>query len=614
MTELYLNNIKAILPENFSCKLTSENPYFTTSGQYSYNIDLPAEANINIFGHINRVDSDSEYSTYDAVLRVCNATVFTGSATITSRTDKCIKVQLLGGNALLNFKNKIENKYIDELELGNWGEIFEGAYYSGRGKGKTYGIFYRHIYLEYLSLISSTSVEEAQKWLIDYCFGLTNEWVAFPIYNETSETMCNDWVRRQRNEAYQLEYRMSLLEGDEQVGNGYPQIKFCIQPYLLPMVKRIFKVLRYKIDISLISDWFKEIFIACANDNIELRKSLPHWTVNDLITQLEYFLGVVFDSEDGVNIVVKPRYNYHSTITNINNIVDEWTVESQEDDLQNIGYSETNKYDRLEDDIRSIAKTSHFNSYEAMVDEFAAEQEDFYELYKGRILYAGDRAYIIKSGGSFKEVDIFTHRIIGDDNDLDRELKICPVQFKSATLDYVVPTDDPNVDKIFISEPYEAMSKPDLKSVSFTEQEGANDEIVNIEDVIEGEEDITREEQSDIMHVALNNGEMENHLFNYIPVPYTHPRPVWLSDKSRTKSLALKSISGLSTLYDNTIALEPIIDRQQKYCFQFVTDTIVRPNSIFIIRNQRYLCEKIEYNITDKGMNKLATGYFYKLI
>jgi hypothetical protein len=37
------------------------------------------------------------------------------------------------------------------------------------------------------------------------------------------------------------------------------------------------------------------------------------------------------------------------------------------------------------------------------------------------------------------------------------------------------------------------------------------------------------------------------------------------------------------------------------------------PTDVFIIRNKRYGCEKIEANITADGFDRLMTGYFYEM-
>ncbi len=39
----------------------------------------------------------------------------------------------------------------------------------------------------------------------------------------------------------------------------------------------------------------------------------------------------------------------------------------------------------------------------------------------------------------------------------------------------------------------------------------------------------------------------------------------------------------------------------------------MKPTRAFLIHGQRFACEKLEYNITAKGVSPLVTGYFYKL-
>ena len=38
MTELYIDGVSVVLPDNFSTTIKRENPFFTHSGEYSYDI------------------------------------------------------------------------------------------------------------------------------------------------------------------------------------------------------------------------------------------------------------------------------------------------------------------------------------------------------------------------------------------------------------------------------------------------------------------------------------------------------------------------------------------------------------------------------------------------
>ena len=50
-----------------------------------------------------------------------------------------------------------------------------------------------------------------------------------------------------------------------------------------------------------------------------------------------------------------------------------------------------------------------------------------------------------------------------------------------------------------------------------------------------------------------------------------------------------------------------------KFCFKFMSDNIPNTRSIFIANSKKYICEKIETDIDDEGINKLMTGYFFEL-
>ena len=54
-------------------------------------------------------------------------------------------------------------------------------------------------------------------------------------------------------------------------------------------------------------------------------------------------------------------------------------------------------------------------------------------------------------------------------------------------------------------------------------------------------------------------------------------------------------------------------NRKVKHVFKFLADQMPDPTNIFVIRNKRYGCEKIEANVNEEGYDKLMTGYFYEM-
>lgn len=46
---------------------------------------------------------------------------------------------------------------------------------------------------------------------------------------------------------------------------------------------------------------------------------------------------------------------------------------------------------------------------------------------------------------------------------------------------------------------------------------------------------------------------------------------------------------------------------------KFKSADIPDPSKIYIIRNKRFVCEKIEMEVKDETINPIYTGYFYML-
>ena len=102
MIELYLNKKMAALPEDLNFTFLQENPYFTSNSNSSLNIELPLYGcmdNLNIFGHINRLDVTKKRVVLDAELRASGIVYLSGSAIVNEITDASVKIQLVSGNS-----------------------------------------------------------------------------------------------------------------------------------------------------------------------------------------------------------------------------------------------------------------------------------------------------------------------------------------------------------------------------------------------------------------------------------------------------------------------------------------------------------------------------------
>lgn len=659
MTQVFINGQEVVVQNKTSIKLIKENPFFTKSGSSTLGITLPMhiEQNIKVLGHLNRLDNLTTPITLSATIKSGNKTIITGEAVVIEITEKSVKVQILGGTALMNFHNKMDNIYIDELDLGKWGMSYGG---DSQATNTVYPLF-MNLWYQYTTVGPGYNKDNEQRKLVDALFGFNNEWVAFPIYNETSGVMCNDWIFRVvmnngvstwGEKGYYIEPRSNI---DGYAANGYPQVRFVVQPYLLPMIERVFEALGYSIDLSSLenNELFSKIFIASANESPYRNKALPHWTVKEFITQLENFFGATFDvNEESKRITIMRRSEYIGRgVVEIGEVLDEFTTSTDDNknalSTSNVGYSEVDPFAKFEDWIVNNAQRKYYETYDQFVldvlnhDGILETNPNYYDKYKSYIIEVGDRkgvCWVCKNtnGGLLTSriiaANYLKDRIVKENNkEVDIELKIVPVKVVTDSELGVYQKDAYNNDVLFttLNGDYYYMSAPDHPVRTWEEERSYSDEsiITDVEAAINGEESIENS-KDDLMRIAINAGAFSLH-YTWLTIEgfdtfyHKYPKPVVFSIQPENSINGTSDIKryGLNltdaytekSLATEVFASEPKVNTNKKYCIKFITNDILNPGFKFIIRNQTYLCEKLEYQIKETGVEKLVTGYFYRL-
>ncbi|MBR5860784.1 MAG: hypothetical protein IKY71_05480, partial [Bacteroidaceae bacterium] len=660
MIQLFLNEQEVHIQTNSSIKLIKENPLFTKSSSSTFTISIPMTVpqNVKVLGHLNRIDLSQSTITFTAKLIIDSKTWITGEAVITEITKELVKLQILAGTSLMNFHNKTETIYIDELDLGIW-----PVSYIGDSVKSTYGMFYT-IWGEYVRLKKLYNIRTAQEYLFNSLFG-NNDWVAFPIYNETSEIMCNDWIFRhvvdeeesdRDNVALEPRYSINKQYSEQ----GYPQVRFSIQPYLITMIKKVFRTLGYSIDVSSLENdkLFSKIFIACANEEINCNSSLPHWTVSEFIEQLENFYGLVFTVDETDNkLSLATRSDFcNCGVYEINDVLDEFTVSCEKEDAvtfsdKNIGYEDVDPFTRIDISILQHAHHKYYNTLQDFLnDRETLGGQAYYDNFKGYIIHVKDskESFIVTAPDAenadspwFRRVDFFKNR---GATDSDVNLKIVPVK---CNYEYEVDSFingniwdgyfsylDSRSTAIFRGGAYR-MAKTDIPLRAWTEPINTGTNNIYITDIvaaINGEENITEYDKDDLMRVAINANaysKLKGMTLNksYRTIYRFFPKPITYSwekeyeydydyqDKQNTEIYGLNLCDGIPTtsIASEVFGKGPKIEAYKKYCIRFITDKILNPNYRFIIHNQVYLCEKLEYTTKDDSMDKIVTGYFYRL-
>lgn len=687
MIELFLDNKPAVLRENVSIKLTRENVYFTKTGSYTYDVELPLQVkeNRDIFGNINRIDTVTEYHVFHAVLRVDNEVLLDGKAVINQVTDSAVKIQLLGGNSEMNFYTKGEELYVDELDLGDW--MHELSYQpvplpaeKGTAFNRAVLDWWECVDIRFLNKPESqdkTKAENAYEWWKNRWWKFEeipnekgyddydNRGVAFPVINTNSQwnsycesgLLCNEIVMRKHGTDgngygyYFPEYR---LEWENQVdkSDGTPQVCPSYMPMLCRTICKVIEAVGYEIDISglqrLYTDnsLFKRIFIVTANNRVDIAKALPHWTVNEFLTQVERFLGVVFEVDELTKYctLVNHQTWWTDTPIPIEDIVDECTSEVSKEDtndvsIGNIGFSmEDSEYHLSEEILGAATIDNRFTSYSQMQTylQNGASADDKNKLFNV-LGHQFILATIKDANGNvteyyFKEVNQFGALMRQDKKDIDVELKIVPATTTMQNVPFVVTSTYTQNGKTYYSE-YKVDEVPmPILTIEGPSDVGekllvrAADTVkTDLESLIEGETTVDSASEIDKMYVAYVPESMTaiaNANMSCVgEYPVVQPCSAYevkanaYGNKhiSAQNYLTLQKLNDKETIGNTSFADGTVIDTTVKYCIKFISNEVLKPTRAFLIHGQRFACEKLEYQITAKGVSPLVTGYFYKL-
>ena len=595
-TALYLND-KQVYPDGSqSIKLTKENPYFTQSDSYTLDVTLPMaiKENRTLFNNINRIERSKKSERMKCRLIVDNRLLLDGSAKITHISEQEVKVQLLGGNSEINFLSDEEANYIDNLDLG----VVTGERNSSQAGDLTYSV--------------STGIRFRQS----------------DVYDETAE------VR-----------------------------KTCWQFGLVDITKQIFKVFGFEVaECSVDKLPWNEIYVASAKSTTIVAHVLPHWSLRTFIDELCKFFNVsVIIDQEHKTVRIKDNPTFFSSKDCIYiEPVDEYTVEMNEDSdahalaSDNLRFdmsgSEHHDYDMIPDNVRENAITDTFASRAAAYAAWSAGSDDdktgrIYASPVGK--FTGWLHDYTDVGGDeekleFTQIDVFAPLIRNDKTDNETELKICPVAM--GEIEYEYSYGFGNRDNIqwhtnSWKEHVPSLQNPTGNDTvgsfggsrssyggSFGSSGSSSSYDATIQEYIEGEASIEKEEKEDRLQVMFMDDVMQPCYYHNgirdtdeelsVSAGFTDYQ-YKKAHKSGTQhthwSLSLNKCEAthyLGQLHENGF----IFNLSAKYCIKFLSKEMPDPTKVFIIRNKRYGCEKVEAQIDSLGIEQLMTGYFYEMM
>lgn len=597
--QIIINNRPAFIKKGSSFQFVSENRHFTGSDSYTLSITFPLKdcpENLAIFGSINRCDVEKEQVKFDCTI-VDRNFVRDGVITVTSISDAEVKTQFLEGRSVQNFDNSFDEVYINELDLG-----FYSPTVSDTPAYLTRGIDYGQMY------------------------------VALPWVNNTSGNIQNQM----------------LVDFDTEVWSWASGLKgLSFQPYLIYIIRQICMALGYSADLTDMENSNYRYLIICnalpnAWENRKWKSILPNWTVTEFFEQIGYLLGADFIIDHKgksvrmefvrKDIEALPQYC-------VENVVDAYSADVSQDNectyieqvnmkFADCGHQAWKAYScdwfirENRDRIKEFETAEDMCNYivgiyetggdwysvpetKAMIDRiFHVREVNTYFIMRCNYCLKGSTSgrywiqrYVLTAVNAFGER--FKDR---DENEKTIELKCVPVWIDNLEMDdNCIFLDVPEFDEELTDESYELTNDSNGWMPS-------GQQTITVNTLLQGEKE-EHKEFFDKLYLGFWTGKTEFNM--YMPHPtidYITPYGEIMYDEM---DMSLRLDGGGTKYPEKSVVYN--VDSSVKFMFSFLADDIPAVRSVFHIKGQRYLCEKITATFTENGRSQLLKGVFYKI-
>lgn len=578
-------------------KITSENPELKDKGSYTLDVTFPMSIYENQvkFRHLNRIDVSLSKNDYDsATLYVDQVSVISGIGVITSVTNKEVKLQIMNANSEIKYASGFDKRYIDDMFKWSRGIFIPG----NPLKIQASNILQIHM----PTMINYTEATQSQQHVGDASICIYT-----PVYDETNDRIVN-------------EIAMGLKDGPLLMIN--PECQY----NLLYIMKEALLYMGYRADLSAIDVFpWNRIYI------VNTGRILPHWTLERFITEFKAFFGLSLRFEGSNAIFGRIIYDAEAVSYEC---LDEFTTEFDDEGIQsnstsNLRYnlydpSEKTFFIEIPDEIMEAFTLREYDSESAMYNAFAAlnDKEKAQSIFSTPTGYFYARTENVTETGAQYTLHRFGHfnKLVRDkENDDAEELGIVPVNMLRKEINFRKVTLDSD-DGLILNGNFKTEAKePVTVIIPVSDSEDApNIQFNTVQQAIEEGEsvDMSSRSESERMEVFfLGSGTKSfTSLGKTVSLAVVGTDPAIDADFKDKVSFALAKATAGTVYVGQFHTGTSRINGKNQRCIKFLCDDIPDPTRIFIFHNKRYVCEKIEIQITEKGIDQVKTGYFYEIV
>ena len=442
---------------------------------------------------------------------------------------------------------------------------------------------------------------------------------------------------------------------------------FAPQPFLIHVVERVIKALGFELapeDNAVRGTWQERLIIGNCRPTVEIAKMLPHWTVKEFIREVQNFFGVVLLTEGRRARLVRKReaYGEGMRVHIIQEPLDEYNADVEENAKRkdpagaNVVYkfADVDKRMQLPEDIeqkavctvepdlatlkegwRGTGFTPGGNLY-VLVQHYIttnAKTGFRHAMFRVHGTEHWQMEVIDPMGGRFPNWNPFREKR----PEADVELRIVPVQTAvpaKGLRDVILWWNEKTRrydNAVTGSTPEAIMATAD--SLQGAEYADGTTWSVHDELYPKNPDSAPREPKArDVIEVAYYEEGMQQNVvwgeFYSEGFPTACGNPFYVEQETLKEHKApvyklLLNFKGLRP--DETPAAEPedgmlktVLtgytppDTTVQRVVSFIDRGDFNPEDIYIIKGRRYFCRKLEFNVTERGMERLVKGYFHE--
>lgn len=676
MTHLYLDNKEVFPQEDLQIKIVRENPVRTKAGTYTMEIVLPMDIiqNRRFFGALSRIEARKSALAYDCRLSVSGQLSIVGTATVTRITNDAVTVQLLAGNSSVNFWNKTDNIYMDEMD-----------YNMEDGVDIVRKYLTEELPMELFGGIAGNLAWETREVTgkMVYCGkGVEGKFCFAPYWDEdVPDGLYKDRGLNRRWGNYFDRPTVSQSDRDPLKGKFYFH---AVHPSLMYVLDKVIAYRGYSVirndALARCDEMYRNLYIGHARPSMRICDALPHWTIKEFLEEVQKFFNVsiVFDDHNRTaSLVANSSVGEEVDITC--DVVDEFEV-SIGDDAAGSGVAAASiKYVDRGDDVQLLGDITEKYQHEENVNPYQAWSSlgvgsdrnwRFYDSPYGRFCPRN-------ADGAMEYVDAF--RMLKRDSSTVVDLKIVPARMAMKPIIgtcILVETDGlmngivyhQTTHQYFIHfapalifgnswggyKNTEGTLYDEISGSDFYKQFGDKEDYINVflydfervdwqtkhffgmgGTVTKGYSENMKDHsgfsfgfEGDIRdyegmeYTPDFKGEVDISYFDYgytdsniMHAGYSGDR--YISVGVDGYSLNLVNIlpnSGKRRRYHGMVFEESApADSKSVLRVEALRDTPPSPNDTYIIRNKRYVCQKVEISISGGVVDRLATLYLVEL-